>query len=244
MGIFDSFFNKKKKEHFSASSSPSSNSSVLSKMDALVKKCVQLEPKNDIDGLQNCLYQLYCLINKPGCSKYIVLYEDKLNLALCFAFMLQYDWENDSDIREVWAENGFYCIQEYLDNQPYGRQGQVEGMIIYFTLLCVGRNSLKPKIQDILNKGKVLGNRVFHQDDYSLGAQHIIDQFSLLAVSGIRELGEKAIPIMLQICQKYNGTDFFRKTISRTDLMKYDPMDVILKARFIRDVIGSILKEA
>ena len=85
---------------------------------------------------------------------------------------------------------------------------------------------------------------MFHQDDYSLGAQHIIDQFSLLAVSGIRELGEKAIPIMLQICQKYNGTDFFRKTISRTDLMKYDPMDVILKARFIRDVIGSILKEA
>ena len=226
------------------SSSVGSNSAILSTMDTLVKRCIQLEPKGEIDSLQNSLYQLYGLFNKPGCSKYIVQYDDKLNLGLCFIFMLHYDWINDSDIREVWAEDAFYCIQEYLDNQPYGRQGQAEGMIIYFTLLCVGRESLKPKIQDILNRGEILGNRLFHREDYSLGAQHVIDQFSLLAVSGIRDLGDKAIPVMFQICQKYNGLDFFQKTISRSDLMKYDPMDIILKARFVRDVVGAILKEA
>lgn len=216
----------------------------MSNIDKLVKQCISLEIKGNIEQLQNCLYQLYNCFNKPGCSKYIIQYEDKINLALCFAFMLHYDWVHDSSIREVWAENGFYCIQEYLDNQPYGRQGQVEGMIVYFTLLCVGRNELKPQIQDILYKGKILGNKVFHSDDYSLGAQHVIDQFSLLSVSGIRELGEKAIPIMLQIIQKYNGTEFFQNTITRTDLMKYDPKDVISKARFVRDVIGSVLIDA
>ncbi len=260
MGIFSFFFAKKKESHKDSTqnkmrddnnhlnnddfSSAQKDSAILSKIDLLVKRSVQLEPKGDIDELQNCLYQLYSLINKPGCSQYIIQYGDKLNLALCFVFMLKYDWVNDPDIREVWAEDGFYCIQEYLDNQPYGRQGQAEGMIIYFTLLSVGRNSLKPKIQDILDKAKQVGNNVFHQDDYSLGAQHVIDQFALLSVSGIRVLGQKAVPIMSRICQRYNGTEFFQKTISRTDLMKYDPMDIIQKSRFVRNVIGTILNEA
>ena len=116
-------------------------------------------------------------------------------------------------------------------------------MIILFTLLCVGRDSLKPKVQDILNKAKIMGNPVFHQDDYTIGAQNVIDQISLLAVSGIRDIGQKAIPVMTQIVTRYNGASFFESTIKRTDLMKYDVMDVIAKARFIRDVIGSILND-
>ena len=225
------------------SNTVSASSGIQSQMKSLVTKCLQLEMKGNVGELQNCLFQLYSMLNKPGAGKFIVQYEEKDNLALCFAFMLQYDWVNDSDIREVWAEDGFYCIIEHLDHQQHGRQGQSEAMIILFTLLCVGRESLKCKIQDILDKGKIIGNTVFHSDDYNIGAQHVIDQISLLAVSGIRDLGPAAIPIMNKIIDRYNGGRFFEATIKRTDLMKYDPTDVILKARFVRDVIGSILKD-
>lgn len=238
-----------KKEKESESRNPqnsntvSASSGIQLQMKSLVTKCLQLETKGDVSELQNCLFQLYSMLNKPGTGKNIVQYVEKDNLALCFAFMLQYDWVNDSDIREAWAEDGLYCIIEHLDHQPHGRQGQAEAMIILFTLLCVGRESLKCKIQDILDKGKVVGNMIFHSDDYNLGAQHVIDQISLLAVSGIRDLGPAAIPVMNKIVDRYNGGRFFESTIKRTDLMKYDPMEVMLKARFVRDVIGSILKD-
>lgn len=238
---------KKEKESESRnlqnSNTVSASSGIQLQMKSLVTKCLQLETKGNVSELQNCLFQLYSMLNKPGTGKNIVQYVEKDNLALCFAFMLQYDWVNDSDIREVWAEDGLYCIIEHLDHQPHGRQGQAEAMIILFTLLCVGRESLKCKIQDILDKGKVVGNMVFHSDDYNLGAQHVIDQISLLAVSGIRDLGPAAIPVMNKIVDRYNGGRFFESTIKRTDLMKYDPMEVMLKARFVRDVIGSILKD-
>lgn len=237
---------KKEKESESRnlqnSNTVSASSGIQLQMKSLVTKCLQLETKGNVSELQNCLFQLYSMLNKPGTGKNIVQYVEKDNLALCFAFMLQYDWVNDSDIREVWAEDGLYCIIEHLDHQPHGRQGQAEAMIILFTLLCVGRESLKCKIQDILDKGKVVGNMIFHSDDYNLGAQHVIDQISLLAVSGIRDLGPAAIPVMNKIVDRYNGGRFFESTIKRTDLMKYDPMEVMLKARFVRDVIGSILK--
>ena len=238
---------KKEKESESRnlqnSNTVSASSGIQLQMKSLVTKCLQLETKGNVSELQNCLFQLYSMLNKPGTGKNIVQYVEKDNLALCFAFMLQYDWVNDSDIREVWAEDGLYCIIERLDHQPHGRQGQAEAMIILFTLLCVGRESLKCKIQDILDKGKVVGNMIFHSDDYNLGAQHVIDQISLLAVSGIRDLGPAAIPVMNKIVDRYNGGRFFESTIKRTDLMKYDPMEVMLKARFVRDVIGSILKD-
>ena len=108
----------------------SASSGIQSQMKSLVTKCLQLETKGNVSELQNCLFQLYSMLNKPGTGKYIVLYAEKDNLALCFAFMLQYDWVNDSDIREVWAEDGLYCIIEHLDHQPHGRQGQAEAMII------------------------------------------------------------------------------------------------------------------
>lgn len=250
MGIFD-FFNKRKKEReqqeqlrlkqeTARNRVQGSNSNSLK---ALVDKCSSLEVNGQINELQNCLFQIYTQFNRPGGGRAIINYSEKDNLALCFAFMLQYDWVHDSDIREVWAENGYYCIMEHIDHQSNGAQGQVEAMIVFFTLLCAGRDSLKPKIQDILNKAKLVRNPVFHEDDYRIGAQNVLDQISLFAISGMRAAGPAAAPIIAKICQRYNGTQFFEATIKRTDLMKYDVRDVIAKARFIRDVIGSILED-
>ncbi len=219
------------------------NYSTTTDIKELVDRCIKLESSGKIQELQNSLFQLYSLMNKPGGGKIITNYKEKENLALCFAFMLHYDWVNDSDIREVWAENGFYCIIDHIDHQTEGLQGQGEAMIILFTLLCVGRDSLKPKIQNILNKGRQLHNPVFHQDDYNIGAQNVIDQISLLATSGIRMLGESVIPIMSQIVIKFNGGKFFEQTVTRKDLLKYDVMDVYAKAKFISKVIESILND-
>lgn len=230
-----------KQPGMSSARSKSSNNSLGLK--ALVDKCVQYESKGDIVSLQDSLFQLYQNFNKPNGGKLIINYPDKVNLSLCFAFMLRYDWMHDNDIREVWAEDGFYCIMDYIAHQSDGRQGQAEGMMILFTLLCVGRDELKPKINNILQKGKRLGNPIFHADDYRIGAQNVIDQFSLLAVSGARDLGPVGGKVMQNICLKFDGLDFFGNTIKRKDLMKYSPMDVFAKAKFIHDVIESILAE-
>lgn len=218
-----------------------SNPSQSDEVKKLVKQCIDYEAKGKIPELQETLFNLYSMFNKHGGGTLITSYEKKDDLALCFAFMLHYDWMNNNEIREVWAEDGFYCIIDYLDNQPNGRQGQAESMIILFTLLCVGRNSLKPKIKDILQKAQIRDPHIFHSDDYNIGVQNLIDQFSFLALNGVRDLGEKAIPVMSMICEKFNGKDFFVATAKRKDLMKYNPMDIINKARFIRDIIESIL---
>lgn len=209
----------------------------------LVNQCLELEAKGQIQPLQNSLFQLYGYFNKPNGGKYILNYPDKSNLALCFVFMLRYDWMHDKDIREVWAEDGLYSIIEHLAHQTDGQQGQAEAMIILFSLWCVGRKELKNKIQDILNRGSILGNPIFHPDDYRIGAQNVIDQLSLLAVSGVRALGPAGAQVMQNICLKFDGLDFFAQTIQRKDLMKYSPMDVFAKAKFIHSVIGSILED-
>ena len=215
-----------------------------SPVDDLVNECLKLELKGNVNELQNSLYRLYSLFNKPGGGQLIINYHRKDNLALCFAFMLKYDWIHDSDIREVWAEDGFYCIVEYIRNQPNGMRGQAEAMIILFSLLCVGRNSLKPKVQNIIDRAKYdFVDRGFHEDDFAIGADNVIDQISLLAVSGIREIGPQGVAAMSQICQRFNGFTFFEETIRRKDLMKYDVMDVWEKAKFISKIIGSILGE-
>lgn len=226
--------------HFSPSKESTSE---MSDVISLVNECSELEAINAISPLQGRLFSLYEHFNKPGAGHLIVDYPQKDNLALCFAFLLQYDWIHDPDIREVWAENGFYCIMKHLQTQTGGKQGQAEAMIILFTLLCAGRNSLKPKIQNILNKGRIVGNPVFHEDDYRLGAQHILDQIALMTASGLRDLGPQAAQIVGTVAEKYNGLQFFSETIQRRDLMKYNPMDVFNKMIFISTVIESILND-
>lgn len=219
-------------------------SNTQSSIDALVNECLHLEANGYVAELQDSLYRLYTLFNKPGGGLQIINYKRKDNLALCFAFMLQYDWIHDSDIREVWAENGFYCIIEHILHQSRGRQGQIEAMIILFVLLCVGRKSLKPKVQNIISKAKYDAfNRIFHEDDIIKGADNVIDQFSFLAVSEVRGMGSQGAEMMFMICEEYNGHQFFQDTITRHDLMKYDVMDVMNKAKFISRIIGSILND-
>lgn len=216
----------------------------LPQMEYFVKQSIHYESKGSIIELKNSLFQLFRLISKPGTGKNILHYKDKDELALCFAFMLQYDWIQDPDIREVWAENGFYCIISYwhqASNAPYA-------MLILFILLCVGRESLKPKVQDILNTSRVYGPRFhFNTEDYRLGAQHVIDQFARFAVMGIKySYLYDDFHKTEKLLAKYNGIQYFTEILKRKDLEKYDLMeydDVIFKADVVKDNIGSILMD-
>lgn len=233
MGFFD-FLQSKNRVNGGAS---------MSTVVSLVNKCQKVEHTGNTTAIQQALFELYSCFNKPGGGSLIINYPNKSDLGLCFAFMLKYDWENNSSIREVWAENGFYCFMEHLDNQSGGRQGQAEALLLFFALLCVGRESLKPKFQDVLDKAARVNNPLFHPDDYRIGAQNLIDQLSLLCTSGMRELGPRGVQVSAMVLEKFGGTRFFEETIHRRDLMKYDPMDIINKLRFIAKIIGSILED-
>lgn len=216
-----------------------SASNDLSKMDKLVKNCIRCMSEDNLIELQRNLSQL----NALSSGKNVLRYREKDELALCFAFMLQCDWIHDPDIREVWAENGFYCAISYshqATNQPYA-------MLVLFILLCVGRESLKPKIQDIMDTTRVHGPGVFSDDDYRLGVQHVIDQFSRYAVMGIKysylyDNFHKTESIL----KRHNGTQYFTEIKDREDLKKYDFErfdDVLYKADFVKNVIGNILMD-
>lgn len=234
MGFLDFLKNDKGPSHYTTS---------MSTVVSLVQKCQKVEHTGNLQAIQDALFELYSCFNKPGGGRLIIDYPNKADLGLCFAFLLKYDWEHNPSLREVWAEDGFYCFMEHLDHQGNGRQGQAEAFLLFFALLCAGRDSLKPKFQDILDKAATVGNPVFHADDYRIGAQNIIDQLALLCTSGIRDMGPSAASITGAVLMKFNGAKFFEQTIHRTDLMKYDPMDVINKLRFIARVIGSILED-
>ena len=208
-------------------------------MESLVKKCIHYESEGNIKELQNSLYQLNALCS----GKNILNYKEKDELALCFAFMLQHYWIQDHDIREVWAEDGFYCAISYSQraaNQPYA-------MLILFILLCVGRESLKTKIQDTINTSRLHGPSIYSSDDYRLGAQHVIDQFSRYAVMGIKySYLYDNFSQTKKILTKYNGVQYFEEIKERKDLMKYDFEkydDVLCKADFLKTIIGSILMD-
>lgn len=211
----------------------------IPQMESLVKKCIHYESEGNIRELQNSLYQLNALCT----GKNILKYKEKDELALCFAFMLQYDWIQDSDIREVWAEDGFYCAISYsqmASNHPYA-------MLILFILLCVGRESLKSKVQDTIDTSRMHGPRVFSENDFELGAQHVIDQFSRYAVMGIKySFLYDNFQEVEKILKKYNGMQYFTEIKERKDLEKYDFEEydnVLYKAGFVKDIIGYILKD-
>ena len=79
-----------------------------------VDKAISTFESGNIPQLQNDLFQFASLLNKPGSGKLITSFSQKDRLCEVFNLCLQYDWMNDSDIREVWAENAFYCIAEYF----------------------------------------------------------------------------------------------------------------------------------
>lgn len=204
-----------------------------------VQSAIHLYECQNIPALQQQLYELYSNFNQIGGGKLIVNYPNKDQLAECFTMMLQFDWLNDNDIREIWAENGFYCIVEYLNKQANYPTDKAVGAFDLFLHLCVAREYLKPKVQQVLNKAVMLMNPIFKDHYINNSADYLVDQFLYLSAKMIQPLVKMHGNIL-----QGNYKKEYDNILSNRDIEQCcNPNSIIEKASFIANVIGSLLED-
>ena len=214
-------------------------------IESKVNACIEKFERNDIQSLQYSLYELYSEFNRPGGGRKIIDFNHKDRLCECFIMMLNHDWIYDSDIREVWAENGFYCIVKYLKNDAKTMQDTVAAALNLFLLIEAGERNLYPKFNDILRKAairmKIVGGReleIFYPNDIEGGAAYVLRQFKFFAATllsrVVREHPQIISPSLRPAFEKAKN-DFEFATI---------PMDKLIeKMDFFASIIGSILED-
>ena len=202
-----------------------------------VDRAISTYESGNIGQLQNELDQLVSLLNKPGSGRFITTFSRKDRLCEVFNLCLQYDWMNDSDIREVWAENAFYCISEYF-KIANNQQDYFAAALDLFLTCSYGENSLKPKFNDILRKARIhpFHSSIFTQKEYEGGAAYILREFlffSATIISPIVKSHPNILSSSVRLAYESAKTDFEFATIS--------PEEIIKKMSFISAIIGSIL---
>ena len=214
-----------------------SESNLSESLKPFVDKAITTFESGNIAQLQNDLYQLVSFLNKPGSGKYITSFSQKDRLCEVFNLCLQYDWMNDSDIREVWAENAFYCISEYF-KVAKSQQDYFAAALDLFLTCNYGKISLKPKLNDILRKAKLhpFHSTIFTQKEYEGGADYILREFSFFSatiISPMVKYHPNIISSSMSAAYETAKTDFEFATIC--------PEDITKKMSFISAIIGSIL---
>ena len=194
---------------------------------------------NNIDELQQRLYQLYSKFSRPGGGKLITSFPEKDRLSEVFSMYLMYDWIHDDDLREVWAENGFYCIAEYF-KEAKSMQDYFAAALDLFILCCNGKDSLYPKFNDILRKARVhpFHCAVFSEENYQGGARHLVREFQFFSatlISGVERNNPQVISRSLRDEYERAKTDYQFASVS--------PDVIIKKMTFISAIIGSILDD-
>lgn len=204
-----------------------------------VDKAISTFESGNIAQLQNDLFQFASLLNKPGSGRLITSYSQKDRLCEVFNLCLQFDWMNDSDIREVWAENAFYCIAEYFKvaqtNQDY-----IAAALDLFLTCGYGRDSLKPKFDNVLNKARIhpMHRTIFTQEEYNGGASYLIREFAFFSatiISPIVRMHPTIISTQLRAAYESAKTDYVFATVG--------PDDILRKMTFISAIIGSIIED-
>lgn len=232
MSFFD-FFSKRKE----TISKP--NLTIKPKVDNIIRTY----ESGNIALLQQHLYELVSCFNKPGSGKLITSYPEKDKLCEVFNLCLNYDWMNDSDIREVWAENAFYCIAEYFGKifgEEIDKQDLIAAALNLFLTCSYGNSSLYPKFNDILRKAynHPIHRTYFSNANYNGGAEHLIREFKFFSATILSPI-VKSYP---QIISPALQTEF---QSSKTDFefAQVPPMDIIRKMKLISSIIGGILDD-
>lgn len=203
-----------------------------------VDDCIGAFEQHDIALLQNKLYELVGSFNKPKSGQLITGFPEKNRLGECFCLCLMYDWMNDSEVREVWAENGFYCTADYLLSHLYSKRDLIAASLNMFNILIYGENDLRTKFEDILTKGAIEGNPVFSQNNYAGGYAHLIRELKFFVATLLSPLVSK-YPLLIS---EDNRQAF---DVAKTDFeFATVPVEKILsKIQFISRIIASILNE-
>lgn len=225
MGLFDFFLGNENK----------SGSTIKCEVDDIIST---FEGGN-IPLLQNKLFELYKKFNKPGGGRLITGYPEKDRLCEVFCLYLEYDWMHDSDLREVWAENGFYCIVEYFKSAQT-KQDYVAAALNLFLVLEYGHDNLLPKFNDILNKAQYhpVHSQIFNSSEYAGGADYIIREFKFFAatiLTPIVKMHPSVISPELRFAFNEAKTDF--------EFASVGPDQIISKMTFLSMIIGSILDD-
>ena len=208
-------------------------------LNSYVDRAISIFESGNISLLQKELLQFASLLNKPGSGQFITYYPQKDRLCEVFVMCLMYDWMNDSDIREVWAENAFYCIATYF-NEAQTKMDHVAAALNLFLTCCYGNNDLKPKLNDILSKTLIHPKHfhIFTEKEYNGGADYLIREFSFFSATFISSLVRQKpsiIPARLRSAYESAKTDFEFASVSPEEIMK--------KMSFIASIIGSIINE-
>ncbi len=203
-----------------------------------VDDCISAFEQQDIALLQNKLFELVRNFNQPGSGQLILCYPEKDRLGECFDMCLRFDWMHDSDIREVWAENGFYCIADYLLSHLYNKQDLMAVTLDLFNILNNGEDDLRTKFEDILTKSAMVCNPVFSEENYTWGYKHLIREFKFFAATILSPIVSQ-YPTIISPQNRHAfeeaKTDFEFATV---------PVEKILaKIQFISKVIASILED-
>lgn len=222
------------------------NKELIGQIQYQVNNALKLYRERNKPALQRQLYELYLNFNKSGEGRLIINFPQKEKLGECFTLMLIFDWMNDNDIREVWAENGFYCFTEYLNNTKTDEEQVFGGLLLFRHLYHGGNKHLAPKVTDILKKAKQKNVFVFDDcmlaspfdnNDYDKGAVYVILQIMFLSAQMMRPLvtGNDILSV--------NEKEVFDTFITNSALHDFPPVAIFNKARFIKRIIGSILKD-
>lgn len=204
-----------------------------------VDSIISIFESGDKSLLQSKLYQLYSKLNKPGSGKLITGFSEKDRLSEVFCLCLQYDWMHDNDIREVWAENGFYCIAEYF-KKANTKQDFFAAALDLFLICAYGKHNLYPKFNDILRKANLhpFHSSIFSISNYNGGAENLVREFmffSATIISPVVKMHPEVISTSLQTEYNKAKTDFEFASVS--------PEDILKKMSFISSIIGSILED-
>ena len=214
-----------------------------------VNNALKLYREGNKPELQRQLYELYLNFNRYGGGNLIIKYPQKDKLAECFTLMLMFDWMNDNDIREVWAENGFYCIIEHINTVKTHAEQMPAGLVLFRHLLHGGSRHLAPKVANILIKARqkdvftfsdCMLASPFDNNDYNKGAEYVILQFSFLSAQIIRPMvtgHDIGLPIL-----SANEKKAFDALLG-AGFYDLDAVSLFNKARFIKRIIGSVLED-
>lgn len=209
-----------------------------------IKKEVDIIIKTYEDGniplLQQKLFELCNKLNKPGSGKLVTTYPEKDRLCEFYLFCLQYDWMNDNDIREVWAENAFYCITDYYLNTAKTRQDHfAAGLDLLWVFYC-GKDGLVTKFNDILQRAQFhpIHSQLFSPENYNGGAYHLIREFTWFAATEVQPVESSHPEIM-----KGKFRQEYENALNNKEFQNTSNGNTLLKMKLLSSIIGSILED-
>ena len=210
---------------------------------SMVDDSIRIFELGDISLLQQKLYELLICLNKRGTGRLITSYPEKNKLCEVFHLCLRFDWMHDNNIREVWAENAFYCVAKYyeeIQTNAMNRQDLVVAALDLFLTCIYGESSLYPKFNNILRKAynHPIHYSYFSEANYTGGAKHLVREFKCFAATILAPI-EKTYPQIISSSIRAE----FENAKSDSEFLNISSEETLRKMKLMSDIFESILND-